>query len=109
MAYSLMWSLTDKAAISAEMAALRAAGYDAELAQVVSYLVSIAKRGRALLSQNIHMPVGGRNLHLVVPFGTVGAFYAYNSPPVTELYVLMFCSDPLRQVGNAAARVANVP
>ena len=109
MGYRLMWSPVDKADIRAEMAALRAAGHDVELAQVLAYVNSIATAGPTAHSQHIHMRVGNRNLHSARPFQTVGVFYAYESPPTTQLFILAFCTNLLAYVGNAAVRLTNVP
>jgi len=109
MSYRLMWHALDKANIRAELASLRDDGWDEEVSRVLAYMNSIAGDGPNARSQNIHMQVAGRNLHSVCPFGTVGVFYAYESPPTTQIYILAFCVDVFLNVGTAAARLNNVP
>ena len=109
MSYQLMWSPLDRVAIQAEMAVLRANGHGVELAQVLAYVNSIAAAGPKASSQNIHMAVAGRNLYSACPFQALGVYYAYESPPTTQLYILGFFLNRFSHVATAAARLANVP
>jgi hypothetical protein len=109
MAYGLMWTARDKAAIKAELDALRTLGHDGEIGRLMAYLASVASYGASAVSQNVHMHVGRQILHSACPFGTVGVFYAYDGPPTKDIYILAFCTNVFTYVGTAAARITNIP
>jgi hypothetical protein len=107
-----MWSPVDKPNIMAEIRIIRAVSdaVSAEFDRVLAYVCQAAKDGAKMLNQNIHgQPVQGRNLYSTCPFGTVGVYYAYQTPPATVLYLLSFCQNLHMNYGVAAARLANVP
>ena len=109
MPYGLMWTARDKAAIKAELDALRTLGHDGEIGRLMAYLASVASYGASAVSQSVHMHVGRQILHSACPFGTVGVFYAYDGPPTKDIYILAFCTNVFTYVGTAAARITNIP
>lgn len=109
MSYQLTWSRLDKADIMAELAWLRAHGHDEEIARVLAFMSALAKAGHHARDQNIHTNITGRPLHSACPFGTVGVFYAYQTPPTGHIYILAFCLDVYLYFPTAAARLSNVP
>ena len=103
MPYGLMWTARDKAAIKAELDALRTLGHDGEIGRLMAYLASVASYGASAVSQNVHMHVGRQILHSACPFGTVGVFYAYDGPPTKDIYILAFCTKRLHVCRNSGS------
>jgi hypothetical protein len=107
-----MWSRADKANIMAEIRAIRTTSnpLSVELDRVLAYVCQVAKDGLKMLNQNIHgHPIAGRNLYSACPFGVVGVYYAYETPPATVLYLLNFSQNLHIDYSVAVARLANVP
>ena len=109
MAYRVTWSRLDKADIQAELAGLRADGHDEEIARVMAFMCALAEAGHRAREQNIHTHIAGQTLHSASPFGTVGVYYAYQTPPTSLIYILGFCLDVYLYFPTAAARLSNVP
>jgi hypothetical protein len=106
-AFAMMWSDADKALIDAEIRQLGA--QSPEVYRVLAYVAQIAMDGPRTMNQNIHSTVNGMQLHSVCPFGQIGAYYAYASAPIMELYLLGCFVNHYQHYGTAAARLAHVP
>jgi hypothetical protein len=105
-AFSLTCSPIDQVAILGEINALRQKG--TEVCRVIAVLAQLAADGQKVMNQNHHTQVSGRDLHSICPYGTIGAYYAYDSN-AQSLYMLGYFENHLRHFADAAARLSNVP
>ena len=111
MIYRLMWSAEDKTDIALEMSVLRNQGHDEELSRLLAFMASVAEAGPKLHAKHVHIMLSDGVLHSASPFGEINVFYAYESPPITSVYILGFCldADCAHFLYTVMARANNVP